>query len=206
MQEAIDLPRVETRHALTNLLSRRRSTKKFDAARGLNVEGIAGMAWAASGTTTPPHRVSPSARASNPIAITLVAGKVSGIDAGSYRYDPHDHTLVLARTGDHREDIAKGTLDAVDWLCDCPALLLMTANMSAARQRFPGQPADHGEHFVWMEAGHSAQNVYLSAAEQNIGTCLVAGFNDDAMRSTCRSLVPQRHQVLGILALGYPAA
>ncbi|WP_158225836.1 SagB/ThcOx family dehydrogenase [Glutamicibacter sp. BW78] len=206
MHTALALPSVETRPGLAELLASRRSIKKYDANQALNLEDIARLLWAAAGTTTPQRRSCPSAKATNPISITLVAGKVNDLEPGCYRYDALGHRLAAGPFGDHRLAVAGGTLDAREWLAECQALLLLTADMSAARLRFPDQPSEHGERFVWMEAGHSAQNVYLSAAEQNLGTCLVAGLDDDAMANNCNPLIPSQHQVLGVLGVGRPTA
>ncbi|MDN5894972.1 MAG: SagB/ThcOx family dehydrogenase, partial [Nocardioides sp.] len=168
----ISLPGIENQQGLAGLLSSRRSTKDFDATRPLELEAVSRMLWAAAGSTSPPHRVSPSARGAYPIVVTLVSGEVNGVEPGCYRYDPLDHALAPGPAGDHRGAVAAGTLDASDWLTACPALVLITADLEAARRRFPEQPADHGERFVWMEAGHVAQNVYLLAAELGFGTCL----------------------------------
>lgn len=205
MSTTITLPSVERQQGLAGLLSSRRSTKSFDATQALNVKDVATLLWVAAGSTKPPHRTCPSARATNPVVITLVVGRVSGLKPGCYRYDSFEHGLVPGPAGDHRGSIAAGTLGAAGWLGDCPALLLLTADLCAARRRFPGQPAEHGERFAWMEAGHSAENVYLLAAEQNFGTCLVAGLDDDSIATTCCSLIPSQHQVLGILGLGRAA-
>lgn len=206
MYTAIPLPAVEGENRLAGLLSSRRSTKSFDPNQTLSVEDVATLLWAAAGSATTTRRVCPSARATNPVATTLVAGRVDDLDPGCYRYEPLDHRLVPGPVEDHREAIASGTLDARGWLAECPALFLLTADLRAARLRFPDQPADHGERFVWMEAGHAAQNVYLSAAEQHLGTCLVAGLDDDLMETICHPLIPSHHQVLGILGLGRAAS
>ncbi len=205
VRTVIALPGAERRQGLAGLLYSRRSTKRFDTTQALDVEDVSAMLWAAAGSTTPPRRVCPSARASNPIVVTLVAGEVSGLGSGCYRYDPLDHALAPGSTGDHRVAVATGTLDASGWLTNCPALLLLTADLGAACRRFPDQPPEHGERFVWMEAGHSVQNVYLLAAELDFGACLVAGLDDEAITTACRPLVPFQHQVLGILGLGRAA-
>lgn len=121
---------------------------------------------------------------------------------GHTTYKASDHKLVVGRSGDHRGRIAASTIDACDWLADCPALLLLTADLDAAHVRFDDLPEGSGERFVWLEAGLLTQNVYLSATEQGLGTCIIAGFEDDVMTTACRDLIPKRHGVLGILALG----
>jgi len=83
-------------------------------------------------------------------------------------------------------------------------MVLLSADLDAARERFPDQPPEHGERFVWLEAGHAAQNLYLWAAERGLGTVLLAGIDDDAAATTCTGLLPRGHRLLGILPLGHP--
>lgn len=206
MTPAVVLPRVETTYGIAALLTARRSTKRFDAALRLSVHEVSAALWAAAGTTAPEHRVGPSAKSTYPIALTLIAGDVDDLIAGCYGYDPVRHALVPGQPGDHRRPIAAATLDAGDWLAACPALLLLTTDLEAARRRFLDQPAEHGERFAWMEAGHAVQNVYLTASESRLGTCLVAGVDDEKLATVSSALVPDHHQVLGIMALGFAAS
>lgn len=200
------LPKVATERGLRALLTSRRSTKHFDPALPLTLGEASAVLWAAGGTTAPQHRVAPSAKATYPVAVTLVAGDVDGLMAGCYAYDSARHVLTPGRSGDHRRPLATATLDAGGWLTECPALLLLTADLDAAHRRFPDQPTQHGERFVWMEAGHAIQNVYLTAAERRLSTCLVAGLDDEEIATASRTLVPDHHAVLGIMALGFAAS
>lgn len=188
---------------LPRLLLERRSTKAFLKAP-LSVGHIASALWAVAGQTGDGHRVVPSARGSYPIVATLVAGSVEGLRSGAYRYDTAGHTLVGVDEGEHGCRVADSTLEA-DWLATCPALILLSADLHAARRRFPDQPPEHGERFVWIEVGHAAQNLYLWAARHRLGTALIAGIDDDAAATTCAGLLPRGHRLLGILPLGQPA-
>ncbi|MDN5853435.1 MAG: SagB/ThcOx family dehydrogenase [Actinomycetia bacterium] len=187
------------------MLLARRSTKRF-ADRALCLADAAAALWAVAGTTTDGHRVCPSARATYPVVTTLIAGSVEGLPAGAYLYDSTHHAVTTVQSGDHRPTIAGATLDGVDWLPNSPALILLSADLLAARERFTDQPAEHGERFVWIEVGHAAQNLYLWAAEHNLGTALIAGLDDERAVTSCRHVLPRGHQPLGVLPLGEPTA
>ena len=96
------------------------------------------------------------------------------------------------------------TLDA-QWLTGCPSAIVLSADITASRRRFAQQSSTHGERFVWIESGHAAHSVYLWAAQRGLGTCLIAGLDDDATARTAGELVPAGHTVVGILPLGHPA-
>ena len=198
------LPAIQHDDRLDHILLSRRSTKQFTDSP-LSLAEIAHALWTVAGTTTAGHRVGASARATYPIATTLVAGEIDGLAMGAYLYHPVEHTLVITRSGDQRPAVAEASLDAASWLPGCPAAILLSADVAAARERFPDQPAVHGERFVWIEVGLAAQNAYLWAAERGVGTVLLAGLDDERATGSCRGLIPHRHELLGILPLGEPA-
>ena len=204
MPGTIALPQPHDRSPLTRTLLVRRSTKSFTD-RALALTEVAGALWASAGTTTAGRRVRPSARATYPVVTTLIAGDLEQLAAGVYLYDPVQHAVTTVRSGDHRQTVADATLDGAEWLPTCPALIVLSADLAAARERFPDQPPEHGERFVWIEVGHAAQNLYLWAAEHEVGTALIAGLDDARAAETCRQLVPRGHEVLGVLPLGEPA-
>lgn len=96
------------------------------------------------------------------------------------------------------------TLDA-EWLTDCPAAIVLSADVAASRRRFAHQSSTHGERFIWIESGHAAHSVYLWAAQRGLGTCLIAGLADDVAARTAGEMIPTGHTVVGILPLGHSA-
>lgn len=205
MSEIRSLPHIDEHGQLERTLFTRRSTKRF-ADRPLTLADAARAMWAVAGTTADGRRVCPSARATYPVTTTLVAGRIEELPTGAYLYDPMHHAIETVQSGDHRRDVADATLDGADWLPTCPALVLLSADMVAARDRFPDQAPTHGERFVWIEVGHAAQNLYLWAAEHDVGTALIAGLDDARATESCHDVLPQGHQLLGILPLGRPAS
>ena len=197
------LPAIQHDDRLDRILLSRRSTKQFTD-RPLSLADIAHALWTVAGTTMGGRRVGASARATYPVAATLIAGDIDGLAMGAYLYDPAEHTLAITRSGDQRQAVADASLDAGNWLPACSAAILLSADVAAARERFPDQPADHGERFVWIEVGLAAQNAYLWAAERGVGTVLLAGLDDERAVESCHGLIPDRHELLGILPLGEP--
>lgn len=195
-----------TQTGLRRLLEQRRSTRRF-APRPLAVAHLADLAWAALGHTADGRRTRPSAHALYPLTLTVVAGDVDGLQAGIHRYVPERHALAVVDTGDHRESVAGTTLVDRDWVRRAPALLLLSGDLDQAVAHFADQPPPgRGRRYVWLEAGHAAQNVYLWAAEAGLGAVLIAGFDDDRLRALCPGpIVPPGHHPLALLAVGHPA-
>ncbi|OPF76609.1 hypothetical protein VT50_0223620 [Streptomyces antioxidans] len=191
---------------LASLLMRRRSTRDFGH-RPLSIEQVALMAWAAQGRTTGERRSCPSAHALYPLTLTVIAGNVDGLAAGAYRYDAERDVLTLVAEGDHRDPVAGTTLVDHAWLREAAALLLLSGDVEAAARHFADQPplGRRGERYVWLEAGHASQNVYLQATEAGLGAVLVAGFDDDRLLGLSPAVVPSGQHPLGLLGVGHPA-
>lgn len=205
-----------------SLLARRRSTRAFGP-QPLGLGQLALLAWAAqgrtaseatawdaAGTTAEVRRTCPSAHAMYPLTLTVIVGSggVDGLAAGVYDYESDRHALTLTTSGDHRGPVAATTLADGGWLRHAPALLLLSGDLDGATRHFADQPphGHRGARYVWLEAGHASQNVYLQAAESGLGAVLVAGFDDDRLAGLTPRVVPPDRHPLALLALGHPAA
>ncbi|WP_161634161.1 SagB/ThcOx family dehydrogenase [Nocardiopsis potens] len=188
------------------LLERRRSTRDF-APRPLSLALLSLVLRAAQGRTGDGRRTCPSAHALYPLAVTAVAGDVDGLPAGVYRYGAERDALTLVSEGDHRRRVSDTTLADRDWLPRAPVLLLISGDLEAAGRHFADQPPQgrRGERYVWLEAGHAGQNVYLQAAEAGLGAVLVAGFDDERLLGLAPAVVPPGHHPLGLIGVGHPA-
>ncbi len=188
------------------MLIRRRSTRGFGS-RPLSIAQVALMVWAAQGRTTGEHRSCPSAHALYPLTLTVVAGDVDGLAAGTYQYDAERDALTLIAAGDHRDRVAGTTLADHAWLRRASALLLLSGDLEAAARHFADQPplGQRGARYVWLEAGHASQNIYLQATEAGLGAVLVAGFDDDRLLGLTPAVVPSGQHPLGLLGVGHPA-
>ena len=150
----------------------------------------------------------PSAHALYGLTLTAIVGNVDGdtLPAGIYTYKPETHTLVAVVDGDHREAVARTTLADRDWLGKAAVMFLLSGDLGAATHHFKEQPPPglRGQRYLWIEAGHVSQNVYLAATEAGLGAVLVAGFDDDQLLGLTPAVVPAGTHPLALLALGHP--
>jgi SagB-type dehydrogenase family enzyme len=181
---ALPSPRLDGAVSVERALALRRSVREF-ADRPLPLTAVSQLLWAAQGVTDARGlRTAPSAGAIHPLEVILVAGRVSGLAAGSYRYEPRQHRLLPIETGDLRERIAAAALDQT-WVAEAPAILVLTAEVERSARRY----AERAPRYVQMEVGHAAQNVYLQAVALELATCTVGAFRDARLK-----------QVLGLSA------
>jgi SagB-type dehydrogenase family enzyme len=191
-------PRLDGAGAVERALAQRRSLRSF-ADRPLALTDAGQLLWAAQGVSDPAQgrRTAPSAGATYPLVLYLVAGRVDGLAAGSHRYDAASHRLTAVATGDLRAAIAGAARDQ-RWIADAPALVVIAAQPQRTAARYGAR----AERYVAIEAGAAAQNLLLQAVALGLGGTLVGAFDEAALKR----VVPlgDGEQPLAIVAVGYP--
>ncbi|MDZ7386786.1 MAG: SagB/ThcOx family dehydrogenase [candidate division KSB1 bacterium] len=187
VQRGITLPEPRTHSdcSVEEALLRRRSVRNYKA-EPLNLQELGQVLWAAYGITKEMPlpmflrgglRTAPSAGALYPLEIFVVAGEVTGLTPGIYRYRSAGHALELVAAGDRRQELAKAAWDQT-FIARAPVVLVYAAVFA----RTTGKYGERGRaRYVCMDLGHSAQNVYLQAEALGLGTCAVGAFDDAAV-------------------------
>lgn len=195
-ESALPSPRAQGPMSLETALAKRRSQRGFGVAP-LTVAEAGQLLWAAQGITgRQGERNAPSAGATYPLVLYLVAGRVEGMSAGVYRYLPQGHSLQGVAAGDVRAALAIAARGQ-RWIADAPALVVIAAQPARTAARY-GARADA---YVAMEAGAAAQNLLLQAAALGLGGTLVGAVDEAAVR---RSLaLAEAEQLLAIVPIGH---
>lgn len=174
--------------SLEQALLQRRSVRQYND-EPLPLEKASQLLWAAQGVThASGFRTAPSAGALYPLETYLIAGKVTGLDAGVYLYDPRRHALVRKALGEKRGDLSRAALGQLP-VGRAPATILL----AAVYDRTTGKYGRRGVRYVRMEAGHAAQNIALQAVSLDLGAVFIGAFEDDLVK-----------QVVGLGALETP--
>jgi SagB-type dehydrogenase family enzyme len=190
-------PRRDGEFAVERALALRRSIREF-APGPLPLAAVSQLLWAAQGVTHPDGlRTAPSAGALHPLEVYLVAGAVTGLEPGVYRYDAQRHRLSLQSAGDSRAGVVEATLGQ-DWVAEAPAIIVL----AGVYQRTSRKYGARAPRYVHMEMGHAAQNVYLQATALGLGTTLVGAFRDDELAQVLG--LPKHIEPLGLLPVGTP--
>ncbi|MFH1665694.1 MAG: SagB/ThcOx family dehydrogenase [Candidatus Omnitrophota bacterium] len=171
-------PRTVGEMSLEEAIYGRKSVRDFLAAP-LTMEEVGQLLWAAGGETvdgvTGATRAYPSAGGIYPLDIYLVAGKVTGLEPGIYRYDWKKHAIKMVRQGDHRKDL-EAAARGQRMIGEAPVTIVVTAVFDATAGRY----GDRGRRlYVPMDAGHLGQNVSLEAYSLRLGTVMVGAFSED---------------------------
>ena len=159
---------------LERLLQQRRSVRTFSKAP-LSLTVLGQLLWAAQGITHPQGlRTAPSAGALYPLELYVVAGQVEGLPPAVYRYLPEGHRLLETAPGDRRQALARAALEQT-WLSDAAVVVVFTAIYARTTRKY----GERGVRYVHMEVGHAAQNLFLQAEAQALGSVVVGAFQDD---------------------------
>ena len=181
--------------SLEHCLHQRRSVRNYRTA-ALTVGEVGQLLWAAQGITANGGlRTAPSAGALYPLDVYLVAGNVDGLPAGVYRYYPDQHELVLAKSGDLRQELAEAALGQA-----CVRDSAVTIMFAAVYARATGKYGQRGLRYVHIEVGHAAQNVCLQATTLGLGAVTVGAFKDEDVKRLTE--ITEAHDVVYLISVG----
>ncbi len=176
MSLEIKLPEPNKSTPLSQLLLKRRSIRKYG--RGsLKLEEISQILWATYGLVDKNRRVVPSAGATYPIEVYVFVKNVENLKPGIYKYDENRNTIVLVREGDFSKELASACLNQ-DWVYKAPVNIVLVA----IYERTTSWYGERGFRYIYMEAGHAGQNIYLVSTELNLGTVAVGAFHDEDVK------------------------
>jgi SagB-type dehydrogenase family enzyme len=172
-------PRHDGPISVEQALATRRSIRTYKD-QPLTLSEISQLLWAAQGINTSRRfRTTPSAGALYPLEIYAIAGDVSGLAAGIFKYHPDDHTLVQKLSGDIRADLSRAALHQGS-IAKAPVVLLFCA----VYERVTCKYGERGIRYVNMEIGHAAQNVCLQAVALELGAVVIGAFRDNEVKRT----------------------
>lgn len=188
-------PRLKSEQSIEQALLSRRSGRSY-ADAPLTLAEVSQLLWAAQGVTDRRGlRTAPSAGALYPLETYVLVGKVEGLPAGVYRYQPHRHGLVEIAVGDRRTQLAAAALSQ-SFISEAPVSIVLTAVYARTTAKY----GERGIRYVHMEAGHASQNIYLQAAALDLSTVAIGAFSDQKVQKALE--LPENEQPLYIMPIG----
>jgi len=170
MGRIIKLPEPEIYGTMTleMAIAQRRSCRDYlpDA---LTLEQTGQLCWAAQGQVGR-YRTVPSAGAIYPLEVFVVSGD------GFFHYLQKEHSLEELSTEDLR-----GKLTAAAGEQGFIAKAAVTIVLACEFARTMGRYGERGVYYIYLEAGHAAQNVHLQAEALELGSVSVGAFDDEAV-------------------------
>jgi len=171
MSRNVQLPKPDETGEMTleKAVAQRRSMRDY-LPEPLTLVEISQLCWSAQGQRTQRFRTVPSAGATYPLELFVVSSD------GLFHYLPDKHALEELITDDLRSELA-----AAAWGQEFIEQAAVTFVLAAEFARTTGQYGERGIRYVYMEAGHAAQNIHLQAEALGLGSVAVGAFDDDAV-------------------------
>ena len=170
-------PQIDGGAPLWSLLRERRSVRRFPDAPLTEVE-LSQLLWAAQGITYATSdfafRTAPSAGALYPVETYVVVYSVEGVESGVYHYAVKRHELDQLKVGDFRAAVGRAALDQ-ESAYSANVVFIWTAVFERSKWKY----RQRAYRYVYLDAGHIAQNVALGAVALGLGSCQIAAIYDD---------------------------
>ena len=199
----LPIPRVEREMFLDYAFKKRQSVRLFTCAP-LKLQHLSYLLWASTGIQRIENgqefRTAPSAGALYPIETYIVANNIERVEKAVYHYGIKAHVLEEIREGDHSAQMVTAAMG--QQVCSqAAAVFIWTAVFERCRAKY-GQRAYR---YIYLDAGHMAENLALAAVSLGLGSCPVAALYDDEVNSII-DVDGEEESVIYIMAAGWPRA
>jgi SagB-type dehydrogenase family enzyme len=136
------------------------------------------LLWAAQGITRATSdfafRTAPSAGALYPVETYVVVHFVAGVESGVYHYAVERHELDQLKVGDFRAAVYRAALDQ-EIAYSANVVFIWTAVFERSKWKYQ----QRAYRYVYLDAGHIAQNLALGAVALRLDSCQIAAIYDD---------------------------
>ena len=166
-----------SKYSLNDLLKKRKSIRNFTD-KPVKIQELSFLLWASTGIQRKEFgfefRTAPSAGALYPIETYLTINNVEEIKKGVYHYNIKNHCLEELKLGDFGINIAHAALDQ-EMCANAAVVFVWTTIFNRSKCKY-GQRAYR---YIYLDAGHIAENLALTATSLDLGSCQVAALYDD---------------------------
>jgi len=163
---------------LRRILQNRRSRRAYDPGKRLTREHLSGLLWATQGITAEYGdvllRTAPSAGGLYPIETYLSIRAVEGFEPGIYHFRPQAFDLELIRQEDHSKELAKAALGQII-VRSAQVTFIWSAMIARSKWKY----RQRAYRYIYLDAGHIAQNLYLAGESYGLGVCGIGALFDD---------------------------
>jgi SagB-type dehydrogenase family enzyme len=185
-------PDLNGKISLEQAIKNRRSIRQFTA-EPLKINQIGQLCWSAQGITDPNRglRAAPSAGALYPMQLYVV------LPDGLYLYSPQSHSLEKQINGDIRPMLST-TAFGQKVVQDSSCTFIIAGSVRKLEAKYRGR----GEKFIYLEAGHIAQNIQLQAVTLGLGSVPLGAFDPKSAAGICK--LPEDLEMLYLVCTGNP--
>jgi len=185
-------PQTKGKTSLEEALSLRRSVRAFNT-EALSLAEVGQLMWAAQGITEPMRgrRTAPSAGATYPIEVFLVSRRGFG------RYVVGAHSIEWYDMSDLRGALADACAKQ-DCVRDAPMDIVIASVPARTTPKY----RDRAGRYIYLEAGHVAQNILLEATAMGLGAAPIGAFLEEQVSKVLG--LPSNYFPLYVIPVGHP--
>jgi len=188
--------------SLDQALRQRKSIRDFQA-KPISLGRLSYLLWASTGIQRIEQgyefRTVPSAGALYPIETYVVVNNVRKLQAGVYHYSVRNHQLEEIKLGEFQQAISAAALGQE--MCASAATVFV---WSAVFERSKWKYGQRAYRYMYLDAGHIAENLALAAVSINLGSCEIGALYDDHVNAIV-GIDGTEESVLCMAAVGIPA-
>ena len=186
-KEFITLPNPEINEENTKsfkeLSESRTSIRKY-ADEPISLKELSYLLWCSQGVKNTvknraTFRTVPSAGARHAIETYILVNNVGGLEKGIYWYNALEHKISLVINSENIADKITEACFSQEFVKQSAVTFIWIADIYRMTWRY----VDRGFRYLFLDAGHICQNVYLAAESINCGVCAIAAYDDDEMNS-----------------------
>ena len=136
------------------------------------------LLWATQGITEKYgdtlFRSAPSAGGLFPVETYLNVRLIEGLEGGIYHFRPERFDLEFLKRGEFSRSLADAALNQ-----EIVATAQVTFIWSAVLPRSKWKYRQRAYRYIYLDAGHICQNLYLAGEALGLGVCAIGAFFDD---------------------------
>jgi SagB-type dehydrogenase family enzyme len=188
--------------SLDRALKQRKSIRDFQQ-KPISKGQLSYLLWASTGIQRIEDgyefRTAPSAGALYPIETYVIANDVRKLETGVYHYSVRTHHLEQLNQCELRQEIATAALG--QGMCARAAAVFV---WSAIFERCKWKYGQRAYRYIYLDAGHIAENLALASVSLNLGSCEIGALYDNQVNAIL-GIDGTEESVLCMAAVGIPS-
>lgn len=173
----LSLPELTAKLSFDEAAKRRRSIRNYSG-KPVGIDQLSYLLWMSTGVQRKVRnhefRTVPSAGALYPIETYIITNNTENLEKGTYHYSIRSHCLERLRLGDFSRKVAVAAL-AQRMCSEAAVVFIWTAIFARSKWKYN----QRAFRYIYLDAGHIAQNLALAATSIGLGSCQIGAFFDD---------------------------
>ena len=171
----IKIPSLDLRQAIE-----KRETLRTYSEAELSLDELSYLLWVSQGVKSVTEKAAtkrnvPSAGSRHAFETWLLVNRVESLEPGLYRYVALTHKLIRVPAVQSIRQILTDACLHQKHVFESAVTFFWVAVVERMTWRYPAR----GYRYLFLDAGHVCQNLYLAAEQIGCGVCAIAAYDDD---------------------------